>query len=1066
MKITKNSSRMKNVTFISAGAGSGKTYTLTEKILKYVAGGGDADQIILTTYTNVAADELKEKVRIKLYEQGYYEAASHIDNAAIGTIHSIAFELVRRYWYLLGINANSRIMSDEDKSFYLTMSLASLPSIADYKLFNDMAESFNITNKKYEIDGRFWMDDLREITERTSEICLDDEALSDACQKSKHIVREILSPSKLGQQSFDENEILSHLDIIIGCISSLKRGKPEKKREYYEMLKADFVKEFSVVSKDINVFPVRLYANLSKSVLKEDAKGLIALCPDSFSFFEELGEKVMADYRTYNVLALYIDTIFRLVLKWREQYTELKREKSLLDYNDVLGYFYKLLCIPQVQKDLSGRYKIALVDEFQDCSPLQVKIFSKLSEYMEHSYWVGDVKQAIYEFRGSNTLLIESLIGRIEESRDQGNSLEILDKCWRSNKTIINAANTIFCNAFRSSLTADRIKLEYPDKRTDEAPEERELRHWHFYVNPADDRYDAMARQVKKLHDEEGIAYQDIALLYRSNDECVKSVNSFKKLGIPYNAKVDKKKLEADSISVLLQAIVAAVASDDNLLSKSIVVRYTEPKYTAARIISDRLRALDVDRQSAKKWLDSIPNVKRLEELRDVIKGQSIAKAIETIIVEFNIEDLIKRIDPMAKAYKYCNDLLSSAVTYESLCLNLNLDCSIFGFAKYLEDYPILPMGDDDGVVVSNYHKCKGLEWKCVILNSLSNDIFSEDKNFYGVQMLYDADGSYMTLIPKAIAKNATPVIKNRVIGHIYYKALRNAAFEEAKRIMYVGVTRPKELLITTSIKAKKSSYNTHWIDLITGKPMMADNCASDYLAWHDLLLRYYSLDYTNMDDDIVKSADRTHFMALKMPGERVKYPQRDIQPSKAPASPRLLRVEGLPSFAGRVVSKTDDDAKLGNCIHQLMCIYNGQEDFSEIASTLAEQYGVEIDVGELIDSITAFYARLCLMFGPPDVVERELPFAFKRDSGEIVRGEIDMVYRTSLGDIIVDYKTYQGASSHILDPQSDAYAGKYSGQIEIYEEALRREHREVFDRIICYISLGEIVRFEFDHNK
>ena len=73
------------------------------------------------------------------------------------------------------------------------------------------------------------------------------------------------------------------------------------------------------------------------------------------------------------------------------------------------------------------------------------------------------------------------------------------------------------------------------------------------------------------------------------------------------------------------------------------------------------------------------------------------------------------------------------------------------------------------------------------------------------------------------------------------------------------------------------------------------------------------------------------------------------------------------------------------------------------------------------------------------------------------------MVYRTQEGDVVVDYKTYQGQSVNLVDSQSKFYAGKYSGQVEIYEEALRREGRAVRDRVICYISLGRMIRLRFD---
>ena len=149
---------MKNTTFVSAGAGSGKTYRLTQDIAQMITDGKcKAEEIILTTYTEAAAKDLREKVRSTLYSKGLYEAAMNIDNAAIGTIHSIAYQFVSRYWYLLGISANVSIMDTEGSKFCISQSLASLPTEDDLLLFDTMCRSFNLTIPQTpQLDFGFW----------------------------------------------------------------------------------------------------------------------------------------------------------------------------------------------------------------------------------------------------------------------------------------------------------------------------------------------------------------------------------------------------------------------------------------------------------------------------------------------------------------------------------------------------------------------------------------------------------------------------------------------------------------------------------------------------------------------------------------------------------------------------------------------------------------------------------------------------------------------------------------------------------------------------------------------
>jgi ATP-dependent exoDNAse (exonuclease V) beta subunit len=99
--------------------------------------------------------------------------------------------------------------------------------------------------------------------------------------------------------------------------------------------------------------------------------------------------------------------------------------------------------------------------------------------------------------------------------------------------------------------------------------------------------------------------------------------------------------------------------------------------------------------------------------------------------------------------------------------------------------------------------------------------------------------------------------------------------------------------------------------------------------------------------------------------------------------------------------------------------------------------------------------------YGKPIAIERELPFCFSNAKGQIVNGAIDLIYRTEKGDVLVDYKTYQGAVTNLTDADNDFYAGKYCGQIALYEEALKRDGRNVIKRLICYLSLGVIISFE-----
>ena len=397
---------MKNTTFVSAGAGSGKTYRLTQDIAQMIIDGKcQAEQIILTTFTEAAAKELREKVRSTLYSKDLYEAAMNIDNAAIGTIHSIAYQFVSRYWYLLGISANVSIMDTEGSKFCISQSLASLPSEADLKLFDNVFTSFNVNkqvNNSSKPDPDFWKRELKNIIDKTVELCIDEKQLEEAKEESKKLINEVMCWTDFDITNDIISDIVRRLKPIFEALinSPRTRNKEKRKKELY-----DSIADLERYNGDIGCMPLIKLNNIVSDYVKP--VGYIAnQFASDILYFQELADRIPRSLQVKNLVESYIDTIFRLAIQWKKEYEEFKRKRCLLDFGDLLQKFDELLNNEEVVADIRSRYKVAFVDEFQDCSPLQVQSFERLSELMEQSVWVGDIKQAIYGFRGTNTELI------------------------------------------------------------------------------------------------------------------------------------------------------------------------------------------------------------------------------------------------------------------------------------------------------------------------------------------------------------------------------------------------------------------------------------------------------------------------------------------------------------------------------------------------------------------------------------------------------------------------------------------------------------------------------------
>ena len=1053
---------MKNTTFVSAGAGSGKTYKITQDIAKMIADGEcKAEEIILTTFTDSAAKELREKVRSALYSKGLYDAAMNIDNAAIGTIHSIAYQLVSRYWYLLGISANVSIMDTEGSKFCISQSLASLPGEEDLMLFDTIFKTFNPTKLVNNVaieNPDFWKEELKNIIDKTVELCIDESQLEKAREESKKLLSEVIKWNGFNITKDIIKNVCNCLKPIFDVIADkAKKDKDEKKKELYNSL-TDLENYDGTIS---NLPLCKLHALIIKYV-KAPQKYLVEKFPDDISNLKELMDKIPASNQVKNLVESYIDSIFRLAIKWKTEYEEFKRKRCLLDFSDLLQKFDELLQKEEVVTDIKSRYKVAFVDEFQDCSPLQVKTFVRLSELMTQSVWVGDIKQAIYGFRGTNIELINSIIKEVEQKKN-GNKLDRLECCWRSNETIVNFVNNIFCNkVFNGQLKDEFIRLSMPNRTENDppAPEERELQHIHIVSCTKDlkpnsqkiDNPEALAEKVEELIKNGIFKANEIAILYRTNTDIKKCTKALKEKNITYNVRVDsdygRNDENNDLISSFINALISFVAQSGNELSKAIIVNRIESGYSISALLTDKLR-------NDKNWLADVDIISRIADIRKTVGNQSVSAAIETIVVELNLVDLIKRIEPTAPTYNYCSALESKVATYESLCANLGLSSTLVGFAEYLKSHPIEFPGDDNGVSIVTYHKSKGLEWPCVILCSLHKVPVDAKKTFFGVLTCSTIDNTLLRLIPESIQGICSDIM-DRFEENDFFENIKQTTINEAKRLMYVGMTRPKEQLILTTYGTKDGD---DWLKAI-GCDSLGSHAEEPVIEWGNSKWNHSVIKYIvsdNTDKIFCKTAD---FKVLKQFKELSSFAPKFVSPSKVKEDKLLYSVTQCDSFAKRIsaTAKDGQDSTIGNFIHHVMCLWNGDK---SIIKRLAETYNVNVDIDAVTTSIVNFWSWMEKKYGKALKIEREVPFTFTNELGQVVNGEIDLVYQTEDGDILIDYKTYQGKDKDLTDENSNYFAGKYGSQIAFYEEALTRNDRTVRDRLICYMSLGVIVKFD-----
>ena len=180
--------------FISAGAGSGKTYTITNQVAEMIKNGQlKPEQVIMTTFTKAAAQELREKAKKELNERELYKEAQQMEHALIGTVHSVANTFLTKYWYLLGIMPDAAAMEEEEVQAFRDHSLRGLLTQKDKKFLYKYAEDYQVdyppANPKAGINYGFWKDDLNTVLDYILWYNIDKEQLEKSLKTTDSLIK-------------------------------------------------------------------------------------------------------------------------------------------------------------------------------------------------------------------------------------------------------------------------------------------------------------------------------------------------------------------------------------------------------------------------------------------------------------------------------------------------------------------------------------------------------------------------------------------------------------------------------------------------------------------------------------------------------------------------------------------------------------------------------------------------------------------------------------------------------------------------------------------------------------
>lgn len=440
-------------TIVSASAGSGKTFVMIQKIISAIERGVDLENVLAVTFTKKAAAQMKDKLRrgiidrLKTAEGEIRERLklqlTKVAAANISTIHAFAAKLLRTYFYAAGVdggfaiaasddaeakrikkrameNLFDRYYETDDKNFKLLLSYF-VRKRDDSHLQALIYSSY----EKLRIHARYI-----ELLDRTCKIYTES-GFDEVCRELQGIM------SKKYRALYNE---------VLAFASEFDSPREEYKKIFADML----ITIDGAANSDIFTPRARL-TSLRKPSCKTDAEKEEG---ERFSAFRErvadrykdiYGDIGTREYESENFLKSG-ETVsaFAAVLKdFDREYSSEKSDANVLDYNDLEHKTLELLQNESVLKEITSTYSYVFVDEYQDVNPVQEEIISRVGG--KNLFLVGDVKQAIYGFRGSKSLYFAE---KYSSFKGEGSALK-LSSNFRSCGEVVSFVNSLFSEIMR-----------------------------------------------------------------------------------------------------------------------------------------------------------------------------------------------------------------------------------------------------------------------------------------------------------------------------------------------------------------------------------------------------------------------------------------------------------------------------------------------------------------------------------------------------------------------------------------------------------------------------------------
>ena len=851
---------------VSASAGSGKTFVMAERILDQLARGVEISQLFISTFTVKAATELKERLEKKISQQ--IQESSDVDlkqhlgrqladlpNAAIGTMDSFTQKFLGKHGYLIDIAPNFRILQNESEQLLLKNEV--FHQVFEVHYQGENKENFSRLVKNFAGRGK------------------DERGLRQQVYKIYDFLQSTSSPQKWLSESFlkgfeeadfisEKGKLTEQIKQALWDLESFFRyhldneAKEFPKATYLEAVQqvldeigslnheSDSQAFQAVLARIIAISKEKNGRALANSSRKADLKPLAdAYNEERKSQFARLGQLAdqitILDYQErYHVDTSDLAKTFQTFMSdFVEAYRERKRDENAFEFADISHYTIEILeNFPQVREAYQNRFHEVMVDEYQDTNHIQERMLELLSNG-HNRFMVGDIKQSIYRFRQADPQIFNEKFQRYAQNPKEG-KLILLKENFRSSSEVLSATNDVFARLMDQEvgeINYDSMhQLVFANAKLTPNPENKA----EFLLYDKDDsgqeeeesqtetkltgEMRLVIKEILKLHQENGVAFKEIALLTSSrsrNDQILLALSEY---GIPVKTDGEQNNyLQSLEVQVMLDTlrVIHNPLQDYALvaLMKSPMFDFDEDELARLSLqkVEDKVqenlyeKLVNAQKQEAsQKNLIHTELAKKLNQFMDILDSwRSYAKT-------HSLYDLIWKIYNNRFYYDYVGALPNGPARQANLyALALRADqfekSNFKGLSRFIRmiDQVLEAQHDlasvavappKDAVELMTIHKSKGLEFPYVFILNMDQDFNKQDsmsdvilsrQNGLGVKYIAKVEtGAVEAHYPKTIKLSIPSLTYTQ-----NEEELQLASYSEQMRLLYVAMTRAEKKL-------------------------------------------------------------------------------------------------------------------------------------------------------------------------------------------------------------------------------------------------------------------------------